>query len=77
LKHTFPQVSGSTARLVVVAPPGMTVRDDAVRAPIEDALASLRTISQVSVVTDPFGTQVTGGVSQDGTAAVVTVQLDG
>ncbi|OZB89314.1 MAG: transporter [Microbacterium sp. 14-71-5] len=77
LKHTFPQVSGSSARLVVVAPTGTSVRDEAVRAPVEDAIARLKAVSQVSAVADPFGTEVAGGVSDDGTAALVTVQMQG
>ena len=77
LNHTFPQVSGTSARLVVVAPTGTTVRDAAVEGPVESAIAQLKTTSQVAAVTDPFGSQVTGGVSTDGSAAVVTVQMQG
>ncbi|MCR6492530.1 MMPL family transporter [Cellulomonas sp. P24] len=77
LAHTFPQVSGTSARLVVVAPPGMTVRDTAVEGPLEAAVTQLKDVNQVAAVTDPLGTQVTGGVSNDGSAAVVTVQMDG
>ena len=77
LNHTFPQVSGTSARLVVVAPTGTTVRDAAIEGPVESAIAQLKTTSQVAAVTDPFGSQVTGGVSTDGSAAVVTVQMQG
>jgi RND superfamily putative drug exporter len=77
LNHTFPQVSGTSARLVIVAPTGMSVRDAAIEGPVESAVAQLKTTSQVAAVTDPFGSQVTGGVSTDGSAAVVTVQMNG
>ncbi|MHB1491368.1 MAG: MMPL family transporter, partial [Cellulomonas sp.] len=77
LNHTFPQVSGTSAQLVVVAPTGMSVRDAAIEGPVESAVAQLKTTSQVAAVTDPFGSQVTGGVSADGSAAVVTVQMQG
>ena len=77
LSHTFPQVSGTSARLVVVAPTGMSVRDAAVQGPVENAITQLKATNQVAAVTDPFGSQVTGGVSTDGSAAVVTVQMQG
>ena len=77
LSQTFPQVSGASAQLVVVAPDGERVTDDAVKGPIEDAVAAAGTVPGVVAVTDPFGGQVTGAVSDDGTAALVTIQSDG
>ena len=77
LAHTFPQVSGTSARLVVVAPTGSQVGDADVRGPIEDAVTAFGAVGQVTAVTDPFGGQVSGMVSDDGTAAVVSIQLKG
>lgn len=77
LAHTFPQVAGSTASLVVVAPDGAKVTDDAVKAPIGKAVTTLGAVSGIAGVSDPFGTTVAGGVSADQSAAVVTVQLSG
>jgi RND superfamily putative drug exporter len=75
LSHTFPQVSGTSARLVVVAPDGAKVTDDDIKGPIEDAVAAFGTVDHVSAVTDPFSEQVSGLVSDDGSAAIVTVQI--
>ncbi len=77
LQATFPQVSGSSAQLVVVAPDGMRVDDEAVRGPVEDAVAAAEAIDGVTAVADPFGGLVEGAVSDDGSAALVTVQVDG
>ena len=77
LTHTFPQVSGTSARLIVVAPAGGQVGDADIRGPIEDAVTALGAVGQVTAVTDPFGGQVSGAVSGDGTAALVSIQLKG
>ncbi|HRA51436.1 MMPL family transporter [Actinotalea sp.] len=77
LSRTFPQVSGSTARYVVVAPEGGQVTDGAVRRPVAAAVASLEALDQVAAVSDPFGEVVTGSVSDDGAALVIAVQMDG
>ncbi|GIG29845.1 MMPL family transporter [Cellulomonas marina] len=80
LSRTFPQVSGATASLVVVSPGGSQVTDPAVQGPVEDAVAALGDLEEVAAVTDPFATgegAVAGAVSDDGSAAVVSVQLDG
>ncbi|GAB3576657.1 MMPL family transporter [Leifsonia lichenia] len=77
LSRTFPQVSGTSAQLVVVAPKGDSVTDAAVKPPVEDTVAHLKKLDGVSGVTDPFSDQVKGSVSDDGSAAIVTVQLEG
>jgi RND superfamily putative drug exporter len=75
LSRTFPQVSGSSAQLIVVAPDGAKVTDADVKAPIEAAVTSAAAVPGVVAATDPFGGMVSGAVSDDGTAALVTVQL--
>ncbi|HEY0119630.1 MAG TPA: MMPL family transporter, partial [Cellulomonas sp.] len=77
LAQTFPQVSGASAQLVVVAPDGAKVTDPAVEAPIADAVKAAAAVPGVVAVTDPFGAQVAGAVSHDGTAALVTIQIQG
>ncbi len=76
LSRTFPQVSGTSAMFVVVAPDGEKVTDPAVKTPIEDAVTALGKVEHVAAVADPFG-KVGGAVSDDGSAAVITVQIDG
>jgi RND superfamily putative drug exporter len=77
LQRTFPQVSGTSADIVVVAPKGEKVTDTALKAPVETMVTGLGSLDGVAAVSDPFGTTGAGMVSADGSAAVVTVQLSG
>ncbi len=77
LSHTFPQVSGASAQLVVVAPAGAKVTDPAIEQPVRAAVKAAAAVPGVAAVTDPYGSQVTGAVSGDGSAALVTIQIDG
>ncbi|WP_129339640.1 MMPL family transporter [Cellulomonas endophytica] len=77
LSRTFPQVSGATATLVVVAPDGAAVTDADVQGPVEEAVDALGGLDGVAAVTDPYTGDVSGVVSDDGSAAVVSIQLDG
>lgn len=76
LAATFPQVSGASAQVIVVAPDGSTIEDDAVRGPVEDAVDALGDVDHVAGVTSPYDDTVPASVSDDGTAALLTVQLD-
>ncbi|WP_374006959.1 MMPL family transporter [Leifsonia sp. LS-T14] len=77
LSRTFPQVSGTTAQVVVVAPDGATVDDADVKQPIEDAVAQFTDIPGVSGVSSPYSKQVKNLISDDRSAAIITVQLKG
>lgn len=77
LTHTFPQVSGASAQLVVVAPKGDTVDDGAVRSAIDDAVTGLGKIAQVEQAVSPFDENITGAVSDDQRAALISIQFDG
>ncbi|WP_448631033.1 MMPL family transporter [Cellulomonas soli] len=77
LSRTFPQVSGTSASLVVVAPDGQDVHEDAVRGPVATAVTALGAVDGVEAVTDPYGDLVTGTISDDGQALVVTLQVAG
>jgi RND superfamily putative drug exporter len=77
LGRTFPQVSGTTARYVVVAPDGGQVTDTDVRDAVDAAVTTLGDVDQVAAVTDPYGDDVTGSISESGQALVVVVQMDG
>nr|WP_193571208.1 efflux RND transporter permease subunit [Diaminobutyricibacter tongyongensis] len=77
LSRTFPQVSGTSAQVVVVAPHGSTVRAADITAPVADAVKSLGEIHGVAAVTSPYNERVKNTVSSDGSAAVITVQLTG
>lgn len=77
LSRTFPQVSGTSAQLVIVAPKGETVTDASVKQPVDAAVTDLAKLDGVAGVTSPYSTQVKGSISGDGSAAIVTVQLKG
>ncbi|WP_431280289.1 MMPL family transporter [Leifsonia poae] len=77
LSRTFPQVSGTSAQLVVVAPKGDTVTDTSIQKPVEATVAELKQLDGVSGVTSPYDDTVKGSISDDGSAAIVTVQLKG
>jgi len=76
LSRTFPQVGGGTsAQVIVVAPPGQSVRNAGVRSAIEASIKPYERIEQVDTVTSPYTTLVKGTISPDGSAALLSVQL--
>ncbi|WP_314140117.1 MMPL family transporter [uncultured Plantibacter sp.] len=77
LDHTFPQVAGASAQIIVVAPEGDTVEDAGVRSTIDDAVTALGDIGQVEQAVSPFDENVTGAVSEDQRAALISIQFDG
>ena len=74
LSRTFPQVSGATAQLVVVAPDGSRVTDAAFKTALDDEATSLAKLSGVSSATSPFAT-TDGLVSKDGRAGIISIQM--
>jgi RND superfamily putative drug exporter len=77
LATTFPQVSGASAQIVVVAPDGGSVLDDDVREPVEDAIAELDDLRQVDSAVSPYDENVDGSISDDERAAIISIQLTG
>lgn len=77
LERTFPQVSGTSAQILVVAADGDRVTDAAYRDPIEAAVAELEDLDGVLAATSPFNEMVTGMVSDEDTAAILRLQFDG
>ncbi|MCA5891958.1 MMPL family transporter [Isoptericola sp. NEAU-Y5] len=77
LAGTFPQVSGASAQIIVVAPEGATIEDDGVRGPVEDAVEEIADLEQVSAVASPWDEVGGASVSDDERSTLLTVQLDG
>jgi RND superfamily putative drug exporter len=77
LATTFPQVSGASAQVIVVAPEGESIKDEPMRSAITDGVEALEDVSQVEVVTSPFDKQMPASVSDDERATLLTIQLDG
>ncbi|MFH8248914.1 efflux RND transporter permease subunit [Microbacterium sp. B2969] len=77
LSRSFPQASGTSAQLVVVAADGDSVADDPYKSEIEKAVSDLEDLDGVLAVTDPFNEMVSGLVSDDESAAIIRLQFDG
>ena len=77
LATTFPQVSGASAQVIVVAPEGGSIKDEPMRSAITDGVEALGDVSQVEVVTSPFDEQMPASISDDERATLLTIQLDG
>lgn len=77
LSRSFPQASGTSAQLIVVADEGDRVDDEPYASAIEDTIAEIEDLDGILAVTDPFNEMVTGLVSDDGSAAIIRLQFDG
>ena len=75
LSRTFPQASGTTAQVVVVAPAGASVRDREVRDAIEQAAAGYAEIDQIEQAVSPFDEFARGAISDGGRAAIVQLRF--
>ena len=77
LDRTFPQASGTSAQLVIVAPDGDRVDAEPIEGVISGAIDELEDVDGVIAVTDPFDEMVNGLISDDGQAAIIRLQFDG
>lgn len=76
LGRTFPEVSGTSATIIVVAADGEQVTETQYKSIIEDVATSLEDAPHVTAVQTPFSEQASGGLSEDKQAALITVQID-
>ena len=76
LGRTFPEVSGTSATIIVVAPAGQRVDRDPIRAEIQDAAAKLEKLDTVTAVSTPFAELAPSGLSDDKQAALLTIQME-
>jgi RND superfamily putative drug exporter len=76
LSRVFPQVSGASAKIVLTLPGGRDVRDRAVRDAVDRTADRAEGVEHVVAVVSPYDERIKGAVSADGTAAIITVQLD-
>ncbi|TDP93355.1 RND superfamily putative drug exporter [Leucobacter luti] len=76
LGRTFPEVSGTSATIIVVAPEGERVDAAPFTQEIVAAAEELADLPQVNAVSYPFADQGATGLSDDGRAALLTVQID-
>ncbi|MCJ7672419.1 MAG: MMPL family transporter, partial [Acidimicrobiia bacterium] len=74
LAQTFPERAGDSGQLVVRAPGG--VADPAVQRLIEDKLAAIEQVRDVTGTTSPYSPEGARQVSADGTVAYAQIQFD-
>ncbi|GAA1321568.1 MMPL family transporter [Leucobacter albus] len=81
LSHTFPEVSGTSATIVVVAPEGADPEADPYRSAVLAAADDLDPLPGVTGVLTPFGTGAEAAanteISPDGRALLMRVQIEG
>lgn len=79
LAATFPQAAGTSAQVLVVAPDGDEVDTPDVRSAVDASVDRFEDVTGVTAVISPFDPDnpVDGALSDDGRAALVTVQLSG
>ncbi|MGI3785667.1 MAG: MMPL family transporter, partial [Janthinobacterium lividum] len=73
LKRTFPQAGGTTAQMVVVPRTGEPVTSAAAKKAINASAKRLADVPQVDSVSGPFDKYAKGQVSDDRSAAIITV----
>ncbi|MCW2770167.1 MAG: transporter [Aeromicrobium sp.] len=76
LGRTFPELSGASAYLVIVAPDGRTVEDGRTKDLVAGAVAGMKVVDGVSQVVSPYSGQTDIGISKDRGAAQVQIQFD-
>jgi RND superfamily putative drug exporter len=77
LENLFPSAAGAAATIVIVAPDGQNVNDDAVEQEITTVSDDIADLDQVSAVISPYSEYATNAISEDGTTALLKVQFDG
>jgi RND superfamily putative drug exporter len=77
LAANFPQVSGTSAQLIVVAPDGDKVTDPAIVRAVDSSVAKIQDLPQIAGAVSPFSDTVTGSVSENGRAGLVSIQFTG
>lgn len=77
LEAVFPSVAGASSQVVLVAPDGRTVDDDAAVATIDDMVTAIEDIPGVDSVVSPFSEYAGVAVNDDASMAIIRVQFDG
>lgn len=76
LKHVFPEVSGTSAQIVVATLDGESVDTPENREAIGELAKRIGGYDQVALAADPFSDTVKDAVSEDGRAAIIAIQFD-
>ena len=75
LGRTFPEVSGTSGRIIVVAPEGDHVAEEPFKSEISAAAVELEKLDTVTGVSTPFSEVAASEISEDERAALLTIQM--
>jgi len=77
LSTTFPQVSGASAQIIVVAADGQLITDPAYKDTLNSVADEMTQLPQIENVTSPFNERINGAISDNNKAGLLSVQFDG
>lgn len=77
LNNTFPQVSGASAQIIVVAPEGGDVEGPAMKDAVDNFVDQVEDLDGVDTIMSPYDDMVDGSISDNQRAALVQIQFDG
>ncbi len=77
LKMTFPQAADLSATMLVVPRASATMEDAQVRVAVESAIDGLERIPWVTGVQSPYNEHLSGAITPDGDAGLVTIRTEG
>lgn len=75
LDRVFPEFAGTSASLVLTVPEGQQVDADETQKDVADAVTKAEKVGQVAEVANPFSDDVSGAVSENDQAAIISVLL--
>lgn len=75
LYATFPQVSGSPAQIIVMGPEGSDITADPVKSIVNETIDKFYDVDGVEIVTPIADPLMAAEVSEDGSSALITVQV--
>lgn len=77
LSTTFPQVSGASAQIIVVAADGQLITDPEYKDALNSVADEMTKLPQIENVTSPFNERINGAISSNDKAGLLSVQFDG
>ncbi len=77
LSTTFPQVSGASAQIIVVAADGQLITDPEYKDALNSVADEMTKLPQIENVTSPFNERINGAISDNDKAGLLSVQFDG
>ncbi|MEY2698372.1 MAG: hypothetical protein RL720_328, partial [Actinomycetota bacterium] len=77
LTITFPQVSGASAQIIVVAADGQFITDPAYKDALNTAADDMAKLPQIDNATSPFNERINGAISDNKKAGLLSIQFSG